>query len=980
MAETATFHRGINLMFRISLGAVVIFFLLLLWSCRDPANTNNQVTGKGDEMHLGPGFDHFYRPREGQSEYFEIELTQGQFLHMTALQNGVDLAVEVSTSKEGARWTIDSPNGSYGPEEVLVIAEKTGSYLFQVKVGKLDAPTAEIRLTEVARRVATPDDLRAVEADRRYHAGRRLIRQGQVEEGIGELRRALETWQALGAARREAETLSSLALASERRAESLPTGRHEALESALGFSRRALTLFETVDHRRLATVLTNTATLELKMGQVEAARGRLERAVGLHRQFGQRRAIAFALSRLGNVWKSLGDFRLALGFFAEALAEIGDTPSPDRGQILLDSGSAFLTILRFEEAKVVYLEAFDIFRVDPNLQLQAGMALEGLAESAAHLGRHGEALQKLAEAETLLQTDEGRNQALFALTAGRVYSLVGNDLESRRKFELAISLAKKLGDAKAEALSRLELALVLAASGQTKEALELLDRALELVAESRDELAIASVRARRAALLAELGRFAEAQENIDASLATIESTRTSLQRFDQRLGYFSHRQEFFDIAISIAMKRAKSAQDAQFVEHAARLNERRLALELRARLLSRAPVKGRKASLGQDPSRLHDLLDEASVFLIYHLGEQVSFLWSIDHTGRVDGHELPSRAEIEQLAEHVALDQGSRRRHGQGADDVSRLANILLGPVADEIRGKRLVLVPDGALTSIAFGALPHPAQPGYVIEHHELVSVPSLGTLALLRERFASLEPIDSLVVFADPVFSGRDGRLVKLSSVGDSGLPEDLHRDASEDSIDLLARLPHSRKEAQAIAGKDGRMKVTQFLDFEATKQNFVRLAAERHGVFHIATHAAASRDAADRSALIFSRFDQTGQKVDGILRAAEVESLRFEANLVTLSACRTNVGPRVVGEGVFALTRAFLEAGALKVLSSQWQVPDLGTSRLMSAFYESYLISGRPAAAALREAQLELLKNPDTSDPSSWAGFQLAGDWHD
>ena len=56
------------------------------------------------------------------------------------------------------------------------------------------------------------------------------------------------------------------------------------------------------------------------------------------------------------------------------------------------------------------------------------------------------------------------------------------------------------------------------------------------------------------------------------------------------------------------------------------------------------------------------------------------------------------------------------------------------------------------------------------------------------------------------------------------------------------------------------------------------------------------------------------------DGLLQAWEIfESLRIDADLVTLSACKTALGEEVAGEGIVGLTRAFQYAGARCVLAS-------------------------------------------------------------
>jgi len=137
----------------------------------------------------------------------------------------------------------------------------------------------------------------------------------------------------------------------------------------------------------------------------------------------------------------------------------------------------------------------------------------------------------------------------------------------------------------------------------------------------------------------------------------------------------------------------------------------------------------------------------------------------------------------------------------------------------------------------------------------------------------------------------------------------------------------------------------------------------------------------------------FSPTGDEKVGLLRLEEVYELRFDANVITLSACETALGQEINGEGVLGLTRAFLFAGSDSVVSSLWLVNDNSTARLMTEFYGKLLqkrqeSGGEPRSivAALQEAKRQLaLGEPvaetaaagiDTRHPFYWAAFVLYG----
>ena len=115
------------------------------------------------------------------------------------------------------------------------------------------------------------------------------------------------------------------------------------------------------------------------------------------------------------------------------------------------------------------------------------------------------------------------------------------------------------------------------------------------------------------------------------------------------------------------------------------------------------------------------------------------------------------------------------------------------------------------------------------------------------------------------------------------------------------------------------------------------------------------------------------------DGLLTGLEASLLNLQGTeLVILSACDSGTGEVKIGEGVMSLRRAFRIAGAESVLASHWPVSDRATSRLMTEFMRRWRL-GEPRAKAWREAQLEVLRSKEFSNPYFWAAFTLTGRWN-
>ena len=121
-------------------------------------------------------------------------------------------------------------------------------------------------------------------------------------------------------------------------------------------------------------------------------------------------------------------------------------------------------------------------------------------------------------------------------------------------------------------------------------------------------------------------------------------------------------------------------------------------------------------------------------------------------------------------------------------------------------------------------------------------------------------------------------------------------------------LVALPESQHEVETIA-TDLPRPSTILLGARATETNFKQLPLTQYNVIHLALHGYVDPEISDRSALVFAPEDSG--KDDGLLQVREIRDLRLNADLVTLSACDTGVGP-VGEEGVENIVNAFIEAG--------------------------------------------------------------------
>lgn len=376
-----------------------------------------------------------------------------------------------------------------------------------------------------------------------------------------------------------------------------------------------------------------------------------------------------------------------------------------------------------------------------------------------------------------------------------------------------------------------------------------------------------------------------------------------------------------------------------------------------------------------------ELLDGDTLLLEYHLDEPHSFLFVVSRD-KLRSFSLQGRGELEAMAQkvHNILTSSPEKvtlNRARLQVALSKLTEKILLPAADLLQEKRLIIVADGALQYIPFGALPSPPHletddNSRLIDSHSITFLPSASTLQAMRMRFANRRlPPKKIAVLADPVFL-RDPRRPG-SQVRDSRT-----RGYSSVAGRRLWRLAYSRQEADYISEQVTSEDSMVALGFQATRELAFYGELRRYQYIHFATHSIIDTEFPEMSCLAFSSVDQQGNELDGFVRIHDVYHVELNAEMVALSACNTGDGKDIRGEGLVGWTHGFMYSGAKRVLVSLWDVDDEATAELMKLFYKNVLRRGIPPSDALRYAQISIRRQYRWEAPYYWAGFVLQGEF--
>ncbi len=423
-----------------------------------------------------------------------------------------------------------------------------------------------------------------------------------------------------------------------------------------------------------------------------------------------------------------------------------------------------------------------------------------------------------------------------------------------------------------------------------------------------------------------LGQLDSNMERLAEAIAVIESVRSRLQASSLRYDFLAARRDVYDAAIRqlLSAEKIDLAALFQLMErtHARTMQEQLAMVERTQKTQDVIQLRALRAKIVANPT--------AELEAQYEALEQ-----------RLGSHAAaPSLQAIQQrLDARTALLICWSSASENVVLWLTRTASGLhRGPVTtiplEPFQGiGAMAVVPDGEAWFRSIEAR--------LIERFSLFYLPAAAMLPMPRPIPPARFPWSAqLIAFADPV-----------------GIPNPL---------------PASRKEAKAISAQlPGGAHL--YLAADNAKRNLHDLTAP---LLHFSTHAVADIAAPDRSRILFTPAAGAGEPDFLYLREAYTLDLSA-VDLVTLSACETQRGKLVQGEGVESFSRAFLLAGANAVVTTLWRVDDGPTAEFMKQFYY-FLGSGVSKAEALRQAKLKFIHSGGRlADVQFWGAFVLYGD---
>lgn len=791
------------------------------------------------------------------------------------------------------------------------------------------------------------------------------------------------------------------------------------------------------DQKRVGATLYQIGRVYYLEGELALAEDSFDEAVPIRHQFGDAVGEAFTLMALGRVYSNgFKNYDQGLDYYQRALSLLpAGSSRRARAQVFGDIGRVYFDRQTYPVAQDEYEKALREVADNDRTTKAELLMYSGMVHAA--LGHHDQALNSYQQAlglQTTADDSVGRGQTLKNMALS--YSALNDEAAALKHLNDALEIWTRVMYRTAEADTRYEIARVQTKRGNFSEARKQIELAFPIIESLRTKIANQHL---RTSYFASAQKFYELYIDVLMRQFKVTRDR-SLEALALEFSERSRTRSMLDVLIELRAGIISGANPADLKKEAivqrelTALSQRQMlnslqppkqkadiqrqlnnllteyrALETLIRKSSpryAALTHSKPISIGG----IQELLAPDQMLLEYALGDERSYVWAVTKNS-IKSYELPARTRIEALAKRVnellieprknrvpLTGEALRLANKEYNDAAESLSKMLLGQI-ESLDSQRLLIVASGGLQYVHVAALPVPARDvgdtkpksGKVplLKYHEIETPPSMSVLAELKNEKRNANDskvVKTLAVIADPVFNADDDRFNTVRSLGAPSNRGNGSSTSAAKTSDVVTRafkdgrvprLIFSRREAEAILSIVPPGEGDKIVDFDASLK-FVtgprRLSQYRY--VHIATHGLIDYNSPELSALLLSLYDDQRQQQEGLLQMHEIYNLSIPVEIVVLSACGTGAGNDMKGEGLASLSRAFVYAGARRVVASLWEVGDASTAELMKSFYRKLLIDQERPAAALRAAQLEMWnKNPDDS-PYDWAAFFTYG----
>ncbi len=752
--------------------------------------------------------------------------------------------------------------------------------------------------------------------------------------------------------------------------------RSQKFDLAIASWQQALNLYQQQKNSKGAiNVLETLAEASKMLGKYEQAIAYSQQLLALAQSLGDRRTEANALGNLGNNYRVVGNYAKALEVQNQGLVirkELNDQQG--EGQALASLGNIHYDLGNYRIAENFFQRSLKIAKAVGNGN--------GIVSMLNSLGAIAGTQEEYAQAIKYYQQSlDNARKIGFREAEGNALNNIGSSYHVQRKYkeaiayyEQALTVAKELTNPRMEGAAVGGMGLGYVFLEEYDKAISLQEQSWQLAKQIGDRRLEAMTLSNWGYTLWRSQKYAEAEQKFMTSLNLLESLRSNLSDGD-KVSIFDTQLHAFNLLQQIMVAQGKPEAALEIAER----GRARAFAELLSRRVSSSSATKADAKDDAIPSLVSvNIADirriaqqQNAVMVEYSLIADPSFIgqgklkgefiklyiWVVQPSGAIAFREVDLRKFDVSIVDLVA-DSRSLFNDANGIvkdpqevldkyAELKQLHAILIQPIQDLLPkdvNTRVIFLPQGLLFLVPFAALISPKNQ-FLIEKYTVQIAPAIQVLDLTHKLSQQLQKVN----------------LQEVLIVGNPTMPS-LGNPPTQ-----LPTLLGAEKEAKAIATL---LNTTFLTGDNATKTEVVNKMKSARFV-HLATHGLLEEYRKGEIPGAIALAPSAGD--DGFLTASEIVTMRLNAEMVVLSACKTGQG-LLTGDGVIGLSRSLITAGVPSVVVSLWAVPDDPTALLMTEFYKKFQTEPNKAQA-IRHAMLATkAKYPD---PLNWAAFTLIGE---
>ena len=675
----------------------------------------------------------------GEVQDFRVSLAPGQFLHVLVAQRGIDVVATAFNPEGKQLFSVDSPNGSWGTEPVIFIAETAGDYRIEVRAVNDKAPAARYEIKVVALREATEADSEHVAARRAFEEADNLRQQSKVDSkraAIEKYKQALNLFQSAGERAGQALTLYALGLVHAELGE---------FRSTLEFTGQALPLLRALgDDTMEGFTLNLTGSAYDFLGEVTKAVGYLHQALLLFQKRGNHASEASVVNNIGRIYYQNSDWQKALENYSQALALFQLIKDRTREATALQNlGVIYFSLGEHKKALDYFQQALLLGQAVGDKRREA-LAVSQIGYIWNSSGEPRKALDHFNQALPIWQALGDRNGLATTFDfMGIAYSSLGDTEKALNYHQQALELRRAASNRREEANTLGNMGHVYNQLAQPQKAVEHYHQALALFRALGDKNRVAVILQGIALSERQLGNRSEARQRIEEALSLVEAVRAGTGSQQFRASYFASQRDPYELYIDLLMElhrlKPTEGHDAEALQasergrarsltemlHEAHVDirqgvgldliakERELNQLLNAKAQRQIQLKAQKgnqqeiATLDREITALEDeyqqvqvairkaspayaaltqpqplglkeiqaQLDQGTLLLEYSLGKERSFVWAVTPTS-LKTYELPKREQIEKAARLVYDLLTARSKSIAGENALQKQARI----------------------------------------------------------------------------------------------------------------------------------------------------------------------------------------------------------------------------------------------------------------------------------------------------------------